>query len=119
MQVSSNPETIINLKADLQDALIDLRSFLQQSKNNSSSRDQLVIIGKQLDVIQKILNGKNTAASLDHTDKRPTVNGDAAESVRALQSTVTTNSHLHRMANKPLHAGMLSLFLQLKNKIIR
>ncbi len=86
---SSNPETIVTLKADLQDALIDLRSFLQQSKNNSSSRDQLLIIGKQLDVIQKILNGKNTAASLDHTDTSPTVNGDAAESVRALQSTVT------------------------------
>ena len=107
--VSSNPETIVTLKADLQDALIDLRSFLQQSKNNSSSRDQLVIIGKQLDVIQKILNGKNTAASLDHTDTSPTVNGDAAESVRALQSTVTTNSHLHRMANKLLHVGMLSI----------
>ena len=68
-----------------------------------------MIIGKQLDVIQKILNGENTTASLDHTDTSPTVNGDAVESVRAFRSTVTTNSHLHRMANKLLHAGMLSV----------
>ncbi|BBH20871.1 hypothetical protein Back11_22160 [Paenibacillus baekrokdamisoli] len=105
VEASSNPENIVVLKADLQEALKDLRSFLQQGKNSLSNRDQLSLIGKQLSSIQQLLESVKPETPV--LVNVPSSN--VTDVLRTLQTASATNTHLNRMANQLMHVGLLAV----------
>ncbi|CAH1197848.1 hypothetical protein PAECIP111893_01008 [Paenibacillus plantiphilus] len=104
----TNPQTVETLKSALQDALTDLRSFLQQGRSDVVNREQSAIIGKQLLAIKQVLDGN--ALNSTSTGADIVLNEETAAALRSMQAVVpASQSHLHRMAQQAFHVGLMSV----------
>lgn len=103
----TNPQTIETLKSALEDALTDLRSFLQQGRSDVVNREQSAIIGKQLLAIKQLLDGN--ALISPSTGADIVLNEETAAALRSMQVVPTSQSHLHRMAQQAFHVGLMSV----------
>lgn len=103
----SNPQTIETLKAALQDALSDLRSFLQQGKSDVVNREQSAIIGKGLLAIKQMIEGNSLTNS--SAGSEVILNEETAAALRGLQTVPASHSHLHRMAQQSFHVGLMAV----------
>ncbi|QYR19770.1 flagellar hook-length control protein FliK [Paenibacillus sp. sptzw28] len=106
-QSGHNKEVMTALKFGLQDALMDLRSFLQQGRGGKVTLDQLDLIGKQLTQVKQMLDGvMPQRVKIQHA---AVPNVESADAMPNIQTTQASNSHLHRMANQLLHVGLLKV----------
>ncbi|QHW30065.1 hypothetical protein GZH47_03910 [Paenibacillus rhizovicinus] len=106
--VVANLEELNALKAGLQEALVDLRSLLQDQKGTSANSEQLALISKQLTSIDQLISGNKAEAANVNSQPVDAAALDVIDSVRALQNTPQGNTHLQRMAHQLLHVSVLS-----------
>lgn len=108
MQAAAKPdqsgENFAAIKSALEGALADLRSFLQGSKGASAGIEQNAMISKQLQVVKQVLDG-TLIPSTDLTEAE----AQLSDMVRSMTSQPAASSHLQRLGNQLLHAGLLSL----------
>ncbi|REE94419.1 flagellar hook-length control protein FliK [Paenibacillus taihuensis] len=108
---SVNIEEIAALKSGLQDALSDLRTLLQQTKNGGSAgRNQNALISKQLIATEQLINGSKPDLQEAIQALKESSGSEQVDSIRSVQTaTVTTSSHLQRMAHQLLHVGLMKV----------
>jgi len=91
-------QRVNSLTSSLEGALSDLRTFLQQ-QGGPATLEQAAVIGKQLEPVKQLL---------DRLHGRDTAEGEEVVIPR-IATHQSTGSHLQRMSNQLLHAGLLTL----------
>jgi len=88
------------LTTSLEGALTELRTFLQQ-QGGPATLEQAAVIGKQLEPVKQLLDrlqGRDTASA-----------GGEEVDIPRVVTQQSPGSHLQRMSNQLLHAGLLTL----------
>ncbi|MBW7453713.1 flagellar hook-length control protein FliK [Paenibacillus sepulcri] len=112
-----NSEAVAVLKAGLQDALVDLRSLLQQGKNGKTNRDLLAAVGQQLTEVEQKLDGKKQTAALPQAFTG--ISEEVLDSLRPiLTAAPAPNVHLQRMAHQLFHVGVLTNHASSEEKVL-
>lgn len=108
---SANVQAIAALKSGLQEALSDLRTLLQRSTNGGAAgRDQNALISKQLLATEQLINGSKPDLQAALQALAESSGSEQVDSIRSVQTaSVTTSSHLQRMAHQLLHVGLLKV----------
>ncbi|MCQ6557916.1 flagellar hook-length control protein FliK [Paenibacillus mendelii] len=104
VKLDQSGENFAAMKSALEGALADLRSFLQGSKGSSAGIEQNAMIGKQLQAVKQVLEGA-AIPSADLTEAE----AQLTDLVRSMTSQSAASSHLQRLGNQLLHAGLISL----------